>query len=92
MNDCKYIQKKINYNIFNNNTFFIEPTDNYDELFLKSSKYSYQHEVRIIIKNKKLKDIFDRFSLIIQPLDKDDYHKNHEEYYIEYMADIKRIK
>lgn len=91
LNNLEYEMKRIDYDTLKKKTFFIEPTDFYEELFLKSSKYSYQHEVRIILRNKKLKDIFDRFNLEIPALNLDDYNKVHLKFYIEYYADIKTI-
>lgn len=48
-------KRKVNYSLFENDEFFIEPTDDYPELGYKFPKFAYQNEARIIL-NKYQKD------------------------------------
>lgn len=59
-------------------TFFIPPTDDYDELFCKRPMYSYQYEGRVCLKGMSLNDIHDRYPLKIGTLDERDYKMSHE--------------
>jgi hypothetical protein len=76
--------KPVNYDEFNKKEFFIEPTSNYEELFYKFPKYSYQYETRICMTGMKFSNIFERFSLNIGRLFKDYYNKTHEPIYVEF--------
>ena len=44
----------VRYDIDISSEFFIEPKDNYPELFHKRTDLEYQHEVRILILNTAL--------------------------------------
>ena len=48
-----YNIKHVRYQDITGADFFIEPTDDYPELFIKSTKYVYQNESRICISNIK---------------------------------------
>ncbi|WP_312072174.1 hypothetical protein [Anaerotignum propionicum] len=87
-----YRLKKIQYIDMTSGEFFIEPTDNYDELYYKSNKYEYQHEVRICLTGKKFLDISERYPLKILPLSKDDYEMCFKEIYVEFEGDIIAVK
>ncbi len=67
----------VDYNLRGEETFFIQPTDNYDELFYKRPEYWYQYEDRIVIKNINFKTIDERYPLSIGTLDKSEYKKEH---------------
>jgi hypothetical protein len=47
----QYRAEKIQYDIFDGDEFFIEPTDDYPELGHKAKKFSYQKEVRWTLYN-----------------------------------------
>lgn len=64
-NRISYRMGIVDYSMRNSNTFFIEPTPSYDELYCKDPMYSYQFEVRICLYSMKFISIFDRFSLDI---------------------------
>ena len=59
---------KVNYDLFKTEEFFVEPTDDYDELAHKSNRLNYQKEIRWI-----LPDIhqMDKFLLSYTPLSKE---------------------
>ena len=50
-----FCKRKVNYSLFENDEFFIEPTDDYPELGYKFPKFAYQNEARIVL-NKYQKD------------------------------------
>lgn len=81
LNNLPYTMKRVNYSLFEQETFFIQPTDNYDELFYKFPQYAYQHEARICLKQKKLWSVFDRYNLNIGKLSKEDYNVIHTKAY-----------
>lgn len=87
-----YTMKPVNYTEFANSTFFIEPTRNYDELFYKFPKYSYQHEARICLKDMEFRSIFDRFSVDIGYLSKNEFEKTYTPMYIVFDAVIAKRK
>ncbi|MEK4105589.1 hypothetical protein NST28_16035 [Paenibacillus sp. FSL R10-2791] len=60
--------KHVNYTEFEKDEFFIEPTDNRDELFYKFPKYAYQYEARICMVHNLLPSVKDRLSLYIGPI------------------------
>lgn len=84
--------QKIDYNFFSDETFYIEPTRNYDELFYKFPQYDYQYEARICVTDVSLPTIFDRWTLNIIPLNKDDYEITHVPLYVELTVDIMECK
>ena len=55
----------INYNTRSGETFFIPPTNNYDELFFKRERYAYQHEGRIVLTNILLYSEDDRLDVVV---------------------------
>lgn len=90
MNGFSYKMGRIDYDIMNKDEFFIQPTPSYDELFYKHPSYKYQYEARICMFNMELNTIFDRFTLQIPPLTKEEYAKVHEKTYMSFDAVIKR--
>lgn len=58
----------INYTLFENEEFYIEPTDQRKELFYKFPKYSYQKEARILLHGLKITNLNGRYTLNIGPL------------------------
>ena len=69
----KYKIDNVNYTEFNNETFFITPTEDYNELFYKFPKYSHQYETRICIQNVSFIDIFRRYNLQVGPFSKEEF-------------------
>ncbi len=64
----------INYTLFENEEFYIEPTDQRRELFYKFPKYSYQREARILLHGLKINNFNERYTLNIGPLSDEDAH------------------
>ncbi|MDR4950377.1 hypothetical protein [Neobacillus cucumis] len=62
----------INYTLFENEEFYIEPTDQRKELFYKFPKYSYQKEARILLHGLKINNFNERYTLNIGPLSDED--------------------
>lgn len=62
--------KEVDYKLRGNDTFFIPPSDSYDELFYKRPKYDYQHEGRIALPGIQLENIWKRYPLKSMPFDK----------------------
>jgi hypothetical protein len=58
----------INYTLFDNEEFYIEPTNQRKELFYKFPQYSYQSEARILLRGLKIHDPNERYALNIGPL------------------------
>lgn len=87
-----YTMKPINYTEFSKDTFFIEPTRHYDELFYKFPKYSYQYEARICLKDMSLPSIFDRFSVDIGHLTENEFKKTYTPMYMVFDAVIAKRK
>lgn len=87
-----YQMRKVKYVDMKSDEFFIEPNDNYDELFYKSADYGYQHEVRICLTGEKFNNVFERYSLNTQKLDKNDYVLCHSEIYVEFIANIQVVE
>ena len=75
--------KHVNYELFGQETFFIEPTNQYDELFYKFPKYKYQLEARICLIEMKFDCIFDRHNMQIGPLPPNDYRMTHDPLYMQ---------
>lgn len=88
MQGLKLRMKRVDYNSWYNETFFIPPTDEYEELFCKQSSYSYQHEGRACLTEVSLASIYDRFTLEIGPLTTGDYKKSFEPLYFELTANL----
>jgi len=59
---------KVKYAIKDNEEFFIEPNDDYNELFFKRERYSYQHEVRILLTRKMFGRKLARVNIEIGPV------------------------
>ena len=78
----------VNYELLQNEIFFIPPTPEHNELFYKSPKFKYQHEGRICLKSITFSHIFERKPLKIFPLNPEDYRISHEEVYMEFDVDI----
>jgi hypothetical protein len=55
--------KPVNYSFYKKETFILNVTDNYEELFYKFPEYSYQREARICITNREFFDINKRYNL-----------------------------
>lgn len=87
-NNYSYEMGPVNYELLQNETFFIPPTPEYNELFYKSPKFRYQYEGRICLKNITFSHIFERKPLKIFPLNPEDYRISHEEVYMEFDVDI----
>lgn len=88
----KYEWRPIDYTQFEQDTFFIEPTDKYDELFCKFPKYKYQHEIRICLYELRFISIFDRFNLKVLPLNSNDYRYSHIPIYLETKIKVGRVE
>lgn len=73
MNDLaiRYYMKPVVYEIVDGE-FYIEPTDNREELFFKRSIYSNQHEFRIILPDERLSSICKRKNITLNPCNKKD--------------------
>lgn len=90
--DFRIIKRPINYTEFKKEEFFIEPTDERDELFYKFPKYSYQKEARIILPDIKMLNLEDRYNLDIEPLPKEDIKIiKGIEVYIEFNLNIEEL-
>lgn len=87
-NNHKYEMHPIDYELFSAETFFIEPTEKYEELFHKFPQYKYQYEGRICITGMEFDSIFDRYSLQIIPLKEEDYKVTHTPLYMEFGTKI----
>ncbi len=71
----------VNYTEFEKETFFIPPTEKYDELFYKFPKYKPQHEVRICLTGLSFSHIGQRFNLDIGTLSDSEYKLTHTPFY-----------
>lgn len=78
----------VDYETRKQKVFFIEPTEQYDELLCKSPLYEHQHEARICLRDSMFTSIFDRFKLDIGSLEKQDYAKLFEPVYAKFDAII----
>lgn len=92
VNGIKYVMKPVNYELFEQNTFFIEPTDQYDELFYKFPKYKYQLEARICLVDMKFGCIFDRKNIQIGELPSGDYWMTHNPLYMQLEIITKKMR
>jgi len=83
----------INYSLFENEEFYIEPTDQRKELFYKFPKYSYQREARILLNGLKINNIDARYTLNIGLLANEDaILAAGIKMYFELTADIEEIE
>lgn len=79
-----YEMHAVNYDLFEQDTFFISPTSKYKELFYKFPEYRYQHEGRVCVISESFSHIFERMPLNIFPLEADDYGTTTEKVYIKF--------
>lgn len=80
--------RPVTYQKIHSGEFFIEPTDEYQELFFKSDEYSYQHEERICLTHKKFTSISERYTLNIGALNQDEYIFENKKIYLTFIADF----
>ena len=92
LNGYGFKMDKVNYELLSDDTFFIEPTSEYNELFYKSPEYSYQYEARICMKDMRFHNIFERFDLDIGKLKSEEYHIYYNKLYFVINAVIARRK
>ena len=83
-----YKMSRVKYIDMTSEEFFIELTDNYDELFHKSIEYEYQHEVRICLTGLKFKSVYARYPLIIFRLTNQDFELMHSKICVEFGVDF----
>ena len=91
LNDEKYKSQYVDYRDMSKNEFYIEPTDEYPELFVKSKDYDYQHELRICLYERKFKTISQRYNLNVHKFDPDNYEVVHDKVRVEYTAKFQKI-
>lgn len=91
LKNTPYKMKRVEY-IDMKEEFYIELTDNYDELFYKSKDYEYQHEMRICLTGGKFKNIFERYPLRIQKINKKDFYLFYDKIFVEFIADIQQLE
>lgn len=87
-----YKMDNVNYIEFEKETFFIPPTDSYDELFYKFPKYKHQYEARVCLKKMSFNSIFDRYNLFVGKFSKDEYELTNAPFYLTTEAIFKRKK
>lgn len=85
-----YEMHAVDYKERGKETFFIEPTNKYLELFYKHPNYAYQYETRICITSKKFSTITERFALNIGQLQESEYKKTYQPMYMVFDAIIKK--
>lgn len=85
-NNLSYVMKPVDYVIQAAETFFIEPTDKYEELFCKRPEYSYQYECRICLHRKSFLSFCDRYTLNIGRLTEKEYKKTYQPFNFELKA------
>ena len=70
---CRYCEPMrsdaVEYDIKDDKEFFVKPDDNYNELYHKRERYSYQHEVRIVLTRKLFGRKPSRFNVEIGTID-----------------------
>ena len=70
---CRYYEPMrsdaVEYDIKDDTEFFVKPDDNYNELYHKRERYSYQHEVRIVLTRKLFGRKPSRFNVEIGTID-----------------------
>lgn len=82
-------RENVDYELLKQDEFFIEPTEDYKELFYKSPEYKYQYEGTILLKDMKLKSIYDRFSYEVIPFRKgEDYMLSSDPFYMDMKVSI----
>lgn len=91
LNGIKYVMKPVNYELFAQDTFFVEPTERYDELFYKFPQYKYQLEARICLIDMKFGCIFDRKNIQIGELPRGNYWMTHNPLYMQLDIITKEI-
>ena len=60
---------EVKYDIKEHEEFFVEPSSEYKELFFKRERYSYQHEVRILLTERTFGGKPARFNVEIGTVD-----------------------
>lgn len=90
-NSLSYEMHAVDYKDYHKGEFFVEPTDKYPELFIKSKDYEYQHEARICLKEEKFSSIFDRYPLDVGKFNRSDYEIAHSAIYVEFIADFQKV-
>src|SRR5699024_10527232 len=88
-NNLPYQMRAVEYIDFHTE-FYIEPTEEYPELFIKSDKYAYQHEARICLTGERFSTIFDRYPLSVIKFNPQDYKIIHGNIYVEFTADFQQ--
>ena len=82
----------INYTLFENDEFYIEPTHQRKELFYKFPKYSYQKEARILLHGIEMNNFNERYTLNVGPLSDEDANlASGIKMYFEMTADIEEL-
>ena len=92
LNNEKYKSQYVTYKDMSKKEFYIEPTNEYPELFVKSKEYDYQHELRICLYERKFKTISQRYNLKVNKFDTNNYEVVHDKIRIEYTAKFQKIK
>lgn len=85
-----YKMDNVNYSEFEKETFFIPPTDSYNELFYKFPKYKHQHESRICLKKMSFGNIFERYNLFVGEFSQDEYVITDTPFYLTTEVILKR--
>ena len=67
----------VDYEEFKKDTFFIEPTKEYKELFYKFPEYKYQNEGRICLKDISFYTPCQRYNLSVRPFGEESYKVSH---------------
>jgi hypothetical protein len=80
--------RHIDYELFKNDEFYIEPTDKREELFYKFPKYAYQKEARVCLINNPLPSYYERFNLSLGELPDDCATFIPKKFYFQVEADI----
>ncbi|WP_374722891.1 hypothetical protein [Peribacillus tepidiphilus] len=83
-----HVIRHINYTEFEKEEFFINPTEQRDELFYKFPKYSYQREARVCLINSPRNDLYDRLNINIGSLPDSYAILSKNKLYFELSADI----
>lgn len=87
-----YRMGSINYKEFEKDTFFIEPTEEYNELFYKFPQYKYQNEGRICLKDLQFDTPYQRYNLEVKPFDESAYKKSYVPIEMNFCAIVKKKK
>lgn len=86
-----YKVERINYIPMSQGEFFIEPTDDYRELFTKSKNYKYQHEERICLIKESFRTESERYLLHVGRFNKEDYFTFHDVVNIEITGNFVKV-